>query len=132
MGKIAGSIGIAGGVCLTLGGFTGHTMLQIIKDFVDKYLPENIGSPIGTLLSVLIFIALLGGIAVIIGGYLIYRDVERIGKIFIILGLGVGITSVIVEAIVAYLTKNMEGFIVASTTMKGLGIILGAIARAIT
>ncbi|MCD6383526.1 MAG: hypothetical protein J7L88_03590 [Thermoplasmata archaeon] len=77
-------------------------------------------------LDTLTYIAALGGIAVLIGGVLIYYQFRLSGKLFIILGAGMGFLAFFYSVVQAWisgqdLVEFVKGYV---STIQGLGIIL--------
>lgn len=122
--RAAGTVGIIGGLFLAISGSVGMvSTLQFIKSVLENL---NILSPeIRMVFNVLILLAALGGITVIIGGYLIYKDFHRIGKILVIIGCGVGLFGLIIQAFLAWLNGSLTEFKTYMTsTLQGIGILL--------
>ena len=125
--KQAMIIAIIAGVLLLLAGMSGVAVWETIKDFVIENITDN--NIVQYVFTILIFIASLGGIAVIIGGILISKNKIRTGKLFISLGAGLGLIGLIFSIIVAYLEENltMGSFLSIGT----IGLILSIVARII-
>ena len=87
------AISVPAGILLLLKGITGPTetyawLLNYLSNgIITDKLVQTI---ITTTLLVLIFISSLGGIAVISGGFLVWKNHVSIGKLLISLGAGVG------------------------------------------
>ena len=75
----------------------------------------------------MIFVAALGGIAVILGGILISKEKIRLGKFSISLGAGMGLLGLIISIIVAISENSLliSGFF----SVGGVGLILSIYAR---
>jgi len=118
-------IAIVAGFLLIVAGVNGIATWEIIRNFVTTHIMDN--SIVQMVFVVLISIASLGGIAVLVGGFLLGKDKIRTGKFLICLGAGFGFVSVIVTAAVAFIEKNFEisGFLSIGT----VGLILSVIAR---
>lgn len=128
--KNAAVLAIVGGLLLLLGGSVG--MVGFLTEF--KEIVQNmLGDPnpaVETIFLILIFIAALGGLAVIIGGLLIYKNHIISGKIFISLGAGIGIFGLIIGLISATYHGDEVGFFAwLTTSFTGIGILLSIIAR---
>ena len=118
-------IAIFAGVLLLISGVSGLATWEAIRNFVSTNIVDNYIVQI--IFAVLIFIASLGGLSVIIGGLLIGKDIVRTGKLFIILGAGLGLIGLIVSIIVAIMENN---FTIGSFFSVGaIGLILSIIAR---
>jgi hypothetical protein len=125
--KKAMIIAIIAGILLIISGISGLATWETIKNFVINNIIDNFIVQI--IFAILIFIASLGGISVIAGGFLIGRDNIRTGKLFIALGAGLGLFGLIVSIIVTLMENN---FIIGSFFSVGaIGIILSIVARLI-
>ena len=123
--KNAMIIAIFAGVLLLISGVSGLATWEAIRNFVTTNIVDNYIVQI--IFAVLIFIASLGGLSVIIGGLLIGKDIVRTGKLFIILGAGLGLIGLIVSIIVVIMEKNFT--IVGFFSVGAIGLILSIIAR---
>ena len=103
--KKAMYIAIIAGILLLIEGISGLATMNVIKDFVTTHIADN--QILQIIFTILIFIASLGGIAVIIGGIIIGKNHIKTGKILIIIGVGIGIIGLIVAFIVAYMQNNL-------------------------
>lgn len=120
-------LALIAGILLLISGISGLATWETINDFVTENIADD--HVIQIIFSVLIFIASLGGIAVIAGGILIGKDNVRTGKFAIALGAGLGLIGLIVSIIVAY-TENsltLSGFF----SIGFIGLIVSIIARGI-
>ena len=123
--KKAMIIAIFAGILLLIAGISGLATWETIKNFVINNIIDNFIVQI--IFAILIFIASLGGISVIAGGFLIGRDNIRTGKLFIALGAGLGLIGLIVSIIVALMENN---FVIGSFFSIGaIGLILSIVAR---
>jgi len=125
--KQAMIIAIIAGILLLVAGMSCVAAWQTIKDFVIENITDN--NIVQNVFTLLIFIASLGGIAVIIGGILISKNKIRTGKLFISLGAGLGLIGLIFSIVVAYLEESltMGSFLSIGT----IGLILSIVARII-
>ena len=87
-------IAIVAGILLLIAGISGLATWGTIKDFVTTHVIDN--NVVQIVFAILIFIASLGGIAVIIGGLLIGKKKVGTGKFIIALGAGMGIIGLII------------------------------------
>lgn len=136
----AGNIAYIAGIILLIGGFVGsaksaefyNQILGLIGSYISD---ENIKSTITLLITIFTFFAMLGAIAVLIGGYFLKRKMGRTGKFLITLGVGFGIIDIILGILFSYLrgyTYDFYGLINYLTqTLVGLGVLLSIIARVI-
>ncbi|MBN2065653.1 MAG: hypothetical protein JW771_02470 [Candidatus Thermoplasmatota archaeon] len=118
-------IAIAAGILLLVAGVSGVATWETIKDFVTTHIMDN--SIVQIVFVILIFIASLGGIAVIAGGLLIGKDKIGTGKLLISLGTGLGLIGLIVSIVVAYMEKNLT--IGSFFSIGAAGLILSIVAR---
>jgi membrane-associated HD superfamily phosphohydrolase len=121
----ARTLAIIAGFLLIMAGVNGVATWETIKIFVTINIMDN--SIVRMVFAVLIFIASLGGIAVIAGGLLLGKDKIRTGALFIFLGSGLGFIGLLFLVIVASIEKNLETSSFLSIGVVGL--ILSIIAR---
>ena len=113
------------GILLLIAGVNGIAAWETVQEFVSKNIIDN--SIVHLIFTILIFIASLGGIAVIIGGYFLGKDKVRTGKFFISLGAGLGLIGLIISLWIAYSEGN---FTIGSFFSIGtIGLILSIVAR---
>ena len=91
--SLAFTLSVPAGILLLLKGIAGPTeayswLLNYLSSGIIA--DQTIQSIITTILLILIFISTLGGISVIAGGFLVWKNHITIGKILISLGAGVG------------------------------------------
>ena len=120
-------IAIVAGILLLIAGVSGVATWETIKDFVTNHVMYN--DIVQIIFVILIFIASLGGIAVIAGGLLIGKDKIRTGKFLIALGAGFGLIGLIFSIAVAYMEKNLT--ISSFLSIGAIGLILSIVARII-
>lgn len=119
------ALAIIAGVLLLIAGVNGVATWETIKSFVTTHIINN--SIVQMVFAVLIFIASLGGIAVIAGGLLLGKDKIRTGTLFIGLGAGLGFIGLLFSVIVASIEKNLE--ISSFISIGVVGLILSIVAR---
>lgn len=120
-------IAIIAGVLLFISGISGATTWETIKDFVTSQFQGN--EILEIVFVILIFIASLGGIAVIFGGLLIGKDKIKTGKFLIMLGAGMALIGLLISMIIAFAQNS---FTIGSLFSLGtIGIILSIVARSI-
>ena len=83
---IAKWFAIIGGILLIIAGVNGVIVWETLQDFVMGLIGEN--SFVETIFFVLMIFAWLGGVSVILGGYLLGRERILLGKVLIFLGAG--------------------------------------------
>jgi hypothetical protein len=129
---MAGVIAIIGGIFLFISGTAGMVdFLESLQDIINEFMGET-NETIEMVFWILIFIAFLGGIAVIIGGYLILKDFPIAGKILIILGTSMGIIGLIINLISAIYRGETGNFLNwLTTSFAGIGVIMAIAAQRI-
>ena len=120
-------IAVIAGILLIISGISGLATWETIKDFVTTHIVDN--SIIQVVFAILIFIASLGGIAVIIGGLLIGKNNVGLGKFIIALGAGLGLIGLIFSLIITYMEGNFT--IGSFFSLGAIGLILSIVARII-
>lgn len=126
--KSAGYLAVAGGTMLFMGGATGSTLFTLVKEFILPHVGGEAGETLALVLGILILLAALGGITVIAGGYCILRGIERVGKILIFIGLGIGIIGLIIGLVVALGSGTLDVFTGSMLTFTGIGTVLSIVA----
>ena len=110
----------------------GAGMVGFLQD-LEKIIEELLGEPnlvVQIIFWILILIAALGGIAVMIGGLLLYKERIITGKVLITLGAGIGIIGLIIGIVTAINQGETVAFFAwITTSFSGIGIILSIIAR---
>ncbi|MBY8998394.1 MAG: hypothetical protein KGD60_11740 [Candidatus Thorarchaeota archaeon] len=103
-----------------------------IATYAALYFPA-VAEIITLVLTILLYIASLGGIAVIIGGILIARERVGTGKVVIGLGAGVGLFGLIITLVEAYLTGGLAALTdfltLISQSIAWIGVIMSIVAR---
>ena len=103
-----------------------------IAVYAALYFPA-VAEIITLVLTILLYIASLGGIAVIIGGILIARERVGTGKVVIGLGAGVGLFGLIITLVEAYLTGGLAALTdfltLISQSIAWIGVIMSIVAR---
>ena len=123
--KVAMGVAIVAGLLLLIEGISGFATWTTIQEFVEDNVTDN--EIVMYIFVILIFIASLGGIAVIIGGILIGSNKVKTGKFIIALGAGLGLIGLIVSIIIG-LTEG--SFTLNSLiTLGAIGLILSIVAR---
>jgi len=118
-------IAFIAGILLIIGGISGLATWETIKNFVTTHILDN--SIIQIVFAILIFIASLGGIAVILGGILIGKNKVLSGKFIITLGAGLGLIGLIFSLTITFIEGN---FTIGSFFSVGIiGLILSIVAR---
>ena len=125
--KIAATLAYAGGTLLLLAGATGSTG---IIGAILEFLIENLGGATADLFTLILqalnIIAGLGGISVIIGGYLVTKKRARTAKLIIGLGAGMGLVGFLIILVSAFLTgwvSVINLLIIMSQSIGWIGIL---------
>jgi hypothetical protein len=104
-----------------------------IAYFAQNYFSPLISDSVELVLTILFYVAALGGIAVIIGGVLIGLSRIRIGKFVIGLGAGVGLFGLIIMLVEAFMIGGVLGFTeiltYVSQSIAWIGVIMSIVAR---
>ncbi|MEF8873465.1 MAG: hypothetical protein V5A88_02205 [Candidatus Thermoplasmatota archaeon] len=127
--RTAGILAITGGILLSLGGWIGViNLLSIFREIVVEEM--GIGnSSLVLIFKVLIFFAGLGGISIIIGGILVLRDQFDIGRILILLGVGIGVLGLVISLVINWLNGSLTDFYgYLFHTLEGIGLLLSILA----
>ena len=127
---------ILGGILMFLGSLVGGiTIFVILGDFAVQQLGSDIGPIIGTVLSILGYIAAAGGIAVIIGAIIVVMDHYKLGKFIIMLGAGLGLIGLIIMLITGIIAGTVVSDVtgIVSTIINGsygfAGVLLTILSR---
>ena len=103
-----------------------------IAVYATTYFPA-VAEIMTLVLTILLYIAALGGIAVIIGGILIAMDRVGTGKFVIGLGAGVGLLGLIITLVEAYLAGGIvvltDFLTLVSQSIAWIGVIMSIVAR---
>ena len=113
------------GFLLLVSGYTGVRSVDRFFTLLEELLGSR---PFLIVLAyVFIGVASLGGFAVILGGYLIWKDRVRLGRVLILIGSGAGFFTLLLFVLV---NLHREEFsLLASVLPAILGVALGIIAR---
>jgi hypothetical protein len=118
-------LAVVSGILLILSGYTGARSVNGFFEFLEEVLGPR---PFLLVLAyVFVGIASLGGLTVLIGGYLIWRDRVRLGRILILIGSGAGFFTLLVFLLVN--TRREAFSFLASVLPAILGVFLGILAR---
>ena len=118
-------VAIVAGLLLLIEGISGFATWNTIKEFVTEHVMDN--EIVLYIFVILIFIASLGGLAVIIGGILIGTNKVRTGKLVIALGAGLGLIGLIVSIIIGITQGSFT--LNSLITIGAIGLILSIVAR---
>jgi hypothetical protein len=129
-------LALIGGFLLFQVGWVGSIgFIDDLAAYAVLYFP-TMADTITMILTVLLYIASLGGIAVICGGILIAMGRIGTGKFIIGLGAGIGFIGLIIMFIEAYLAGGvaalMDVVTLISQSIAWIGVILSILARRMT
>jgi hypothetical protein len=126
--KLAFYLAVIGGICLIIGGGVGMApLLMEIQPVVEENISDD--ERISNTFRILILLASLGGIAVILGGVLIYMEFIFAAKILIALGAGIGIFGLLIGLGLAWYAGEMDAYFNGIlTTIAGVGVLLAVAA----
>ena len=125
--KLAFRLSIISGLLLVLSGTTGIATWSRIAGIVLNVVDME---PLRIAFIIIMIMASLGGITVIIGGYLIMRRYDRAGGLLVLVGSGSGIISLSINMVLAFITGDLTfGWFLSSAT---LGIILAVAVQVMT
>ena len=127
---------IIGGILMIIGSVVGSiTFFETLFDLIEADVGEDVAKIVSLVIQILGYIAMAGGISVIVGSLIVAMDHYRLGKFIIGIGAGMGLISLLIFLI----TGIVEGSIleeldqIVTETIHGsygfLGVILTIIAR---
>ena len=127
---------IIGGILMIIGSVIGSiTFFETLFDLIEADVGEDVAKIVSLVIQILGYIAIAGGISVIVGSLIVAMDHYRLGKFIIGIGAGMGLISLLIFLI----TGIVEGSIleeldqIVTETIHGsygfLGVILTIIAR---
>jgi hypothetical protein len=127
MGKnsTAMAVAVVAGILLLIAGVSGLATWEEIQSFVTENIVDN--AVVQIIFAILIFIASLGGIAVIIGGILIGKNKIGTGKLLIALGAGLGIIGLLITIIITIYDGSF--YLWSFFSIGTIGLILSIAAR---
>jgi len=121
----AALLAVVAGFLLLVSGYTGVRSVDRFFTLLEDLLGSR---PFLIVLAyVFIGVASLGGFAVIFGGYMIWKDRVRLGRVLILIGSGAGFFTLLVFVLV---NLHRAAFsLLASVLPAILGVALGVVAR---
>jgi hypothetical protein len=127
------ALALIGGILLFQASWVGSVgFIADIATYVAANFPAA-AEAITLVLTILLYIASLGGIAVIIGGILIAIERVGTGKFVIGLGAGVGLFGLIIMLVEAFLAGGTAALtdilLLISQSMAWIGVIMSIVAR---
>ncbi len=130
---IAFIISIVAGILLLVSGTRGPSgifelIVQQLPSFIDNSFVLSLAS---VAILVLITLSWVGGIIVIFGGYLVFKNHIRTGKLIIGLGGGIGIPWLIFILFQLLVTSDITGILAQHSIVGWAGMLLAYLARTI-
>jgi len=121
------------GILLLLSGIRGPTgTYQLLQQELPKVTQnQQVLQIVNTVAAILIAISLAGGVSVLAGAFLIYKNHVRTAKLLIGLGAGVGIPWLIMLAISLITTGQVAAVVAQHSSLGWIGVILAFAARTI-
>lgn len=127
---------IIGGILMFLGSMIGSiSFFETIFGLLVDEIGEDMANIVSIILQILAYIAMGGGISVIVGALMVAKDHYRLGKFVIGIGAGMGLIGLIVFIITSIVNGTVVGeFLgIVLQILNGsygfLGVILTIIAR---
>jgi hypothetical protein len=130
---VAVVIAAVAGVLLLVSGIRGPTgTYELMREQLPLFIQnQQILQVVDTVALILIVISLAGGVSVLAGAFLIYKDHVSTGKLLIGLGAGVGIPWLIMLAIGLITTGQVAAVIAQHSSIGWIGVIMAFAARII-
>ncbi|AIF82836.1 hypothetical protein NTE_00758 [Candidatus Nitrososphaera evergladensis SR1] len=134
--KLAGMLAIASGVLFLASGYHPSTAIyDLVAAGLKEYTAKDVWQVAIVPLGLLALVAQLGGIVVIIGGVLFFKNRITTGKFFVMIGTGQGILTIILSLILGLASEGsgfLGNYVLWFTgTAAGIGIICSIISRTI-
>jgi hypothetical protein len=134
--KVAAVLAIVSGSLFIISGYSANLgIYRTIESGLKQYTAQEIWELAIIPVNMLALVAQLGGIVVLIGGLLFYRNHVSSGKFLVLIGTGQGIITVIVGLILEFVQGGIlaaNGYLMwLATSAIGLGILFSVIARSI-
>ena len=130
---VATVLSIVAGVLLLVSGIRGPVgTYELVQEQLPLFIEnQQVLQVANTVALVLIAISLAGGLSVLAGAFLIYKNHIGTGKLLIGLGAGVGIPWLIMLAITLVTSGQVAAVIAQHSTIGWIGVILSFAARTI-
>lgn len=122
---LAALLAAISGILLILGGYTGARPVNRFFALLEELLGPR--PALLALAYIFVGIASLGGVTVWMGGYLIWKDRVRLGRLLILIGSGAGLFTLILFLLVNL--RREEFSLLASVVPAALGVAFGILAR---
>ena len=127
---------IIGGILMIISSVVGSVaFFETLFGYIEADVGEDIAKIVSLVIQILGYIAMGGGISVIIGALIVAMDHYRLGKFLISLGAGMGLISLIIFIFAGIyegtVFEDVEGIVlgIANGSYGFLGVLLTIIAR---
>ena len=127
---------IIGGILMIISSAVGSVaFFETLFDLIEEDVGEDVAKIVALVILILAYIAMAGGISVIVGALIVAMDHYRLGKFIIGLGAGMGLISLIIFLISGIfegsILDDLEGIVlgIVNGSYGFLGILLTIIAR---
>ncbi|MBY8992573.1 MAG: hypothetical protein KGD58_17640 [Candidatus Lokiarchaeota archaeon] len=88
---------IFGGILMIIGSVVGSiTFFETLFSLIEADVGEDVAKIVSLVIQILGYVAIVGGISVIIGALIVAMDHYRIGKLIIFIGAGMGLISFLI------------------------------------
>jgi len=127
---------IIGGILMIISSVVGSiAFFETLFDLIEADVGEDVAKIVSLVIQILGYVAMGGGISVIIGALIVAMDHYRLGKLMIGIGAGMGLISLIIFFISGIfegsIVEDVEGIVsgIVHGSYGFLGILLTIIAR---
>jgi hypothetical protein len=127
---------IIGGILMIISSVVGSvTFFETLFSYIEDDVGEDVAKIVSLVIQILAYIAMAGGISVIVGALIVAMDHYRLGKFIIGIGAGMGLISLIIFVISGIIEgsilEELEGIVlgIINGSYGFLGILLTIIAR---
>lgn len=127
---------IIGGILMIISSVVGSiAFFETLFDLIEADVGEDVAKIVSLVIQILGYVAMGGGISVIIGALIVAMDHYRLGKFLISLGAGMGLISLIIffisGIIEGSIVEDVEGIVsgIAHGSYGFLGILLTIFGR---
>lgn len=123
----AAALAAVAGIILLVSGYTGTRSVDRLFSLLVDFFGPN---PVLRVVAFILFgIASLGGISVLFGGFLIWKDRVRFGRFFVLVGSGAGFFTLLLFLLVNLRRGREEFSYLVIVLPVILGVAIGVIAR---
>ncbi|MEO9362464.1 MAG: hypothetical protein ABI348_01065 [Nitrososphaera sp.] len=134
--KLAGILAVASGLLFLVSGYHPSTVIyDLVVAGLKEYTTKDVWQVAIVPVGILALVAQLGGIVVIIGGVLFFKDRITSGKFLVMIGTGQGILTIILSLVLGLASEGtnfLSSYVLWFTgTAAGIGIICSIISRTV-